>query len=170
MSWNIEYRYACLELQEVKTQKDLNDLLFEFASVIWSQYQQAELYPDCLDQFLWDLENEEPKSDQEITQGIANIAALYLDQVEFSNSGATLLVRTEYDSDYDDRDFADRLASFLFETSHVPFFQICQAAFDKGGGYSYQWIGHRKEGKVVIENTTDFLEQFFQQALSPVVA
>ena len=170
MSWNIEYRYACLELQEVKSQEELNSLLLDFSARIWSKYQQTNEYPECLDQFLWDLENGSQMNEQEIAQSITEIISLYLDQIEFSNKELTLIVRTEYGSEHDDRDFADQLACFLFEKSQNPYFQICSAAFDKAGGYSHQWIGYRKEGNVVIEYSADFMDRLFQQSPSAVLA
>ena len=169
MSWNVEYRYAVLQLHEVKSPEELHSLLLDLASSILDEYRETEKYPECLDDLNCDLDQGE-FSDDEIIKAIADIAALYLDNIEHEESGTSLLVRSEYDSEYSDMDFLEKLASYLFAKSHAPYFLIRSAAFDKAGGYSHHWIGRRKDGAVVVEYLPDCLDALLQEPSAAVLA
>jgi len=81
-----------------------------------------------------------------------------------------LTVRSEYDSEYYDTDFADQLAGYLFSKSHNPYFLICHAAFSDWGGSSHPWIGRRKDGAVVVEYLPDCLDALLQEPAAAVLA
>ncbi len=123
-----------------------------------------------MEDVVWDMEHGEFSSDDEIIKAITEIASLYLDEVEHAEDGTILTVRSEYDSEYDDTDFADQLACCLFAKSHNPYFLIRHAAFDKAGGYSHFWIGRRKDGAVVVEYLPDCLDALLQEPSAAVLA
>lgn len=170
MSWNVEYRYAALELHEVKSSDELHLLFQSFASGILQEYRETEKHPECLDNLIWDMQHGEFSGDDEIIKAIAHIAALYLDKSEYTEEGASLIVRSEYDSEYDDTDFLEKLASYLFAKSHAPYFLIRQTAFDRSGEYSHHWIGRRKDGAVVVEYLPDCLDALLQEPSAAVLA
>lgn len=170
MSWNVEYRYAALELQEIKSPEELHLLLQSFASSILREYRETEGYPECMDDLCWDIDQGKFSSDDEIIQAIADVSALYLDTIQHREDGAFLLVRSEYDSEYADAEFLEKLASYLFTKSYNPYFLIRSAAFDKAGGYSHFWIGRRKDGAVVVEYLTDCLDALLQEPAAAVLA
>lgn len=170
MSWNLEYRYAALELQEIKSPEELHLLLQSFASSILQEYRETANIPDCMEDVAWDMEHGEFSSDDEIIKAITQIASLYLDEVEHTEDGATLTVRSEYDSEYYDTDFADQLAGYLFSKSHNPYFLIRHAAFSDWGGCSHPWIGRRKDGAVVVEYLPDCLDALLQEPAAAVLA
>jgi hypothetical protein len=170
MSWNVEYRYAALELQEVKSSEALLSLLQSFASSILQEYRETESYPECMDDVFCDMEQGKFSGDDETIKAIADVSALYLDEVEFPKEGASLLVRTEDESEYEDTDFADQLACYLFAKSHNPYFLIRHAAFGDWGGCSHPWIGRRKGGAVVVEYLPDCLDALLQEPAGAVLA
>lgn len=170
MSWNVEYRYAALELQEIKSPEELHLLLHSFASSILQEYRETANIPDCMEDVVWDIEHGEFSSDDETIQAIADVSALYLININYKESGTFLLVRSEYDSEYSDADFLEKFASYLFAKSHDPYFLIRSAAFDKAGGYSHFWIGRRKDGAVVVEYLPDCLDALLQEPDAAVLA
>ena len=170
MSWNVEYRYAALELQEIKSPEELHLLLQSFASIILQEYRETEKSPDGMDDVFCDLEHGEFSSDDEIIKAISDVSALYLDTIQHREDGTILTVRSEYDSEYYDTDFADQLACCLFAKSHNPYFLIRHAAFDKAGGYSHFWIGRHKDGAVVVEYLPDCLDALLQEPSTAVLA
>ena len=170
MSLNVECRYAMLKLHEVKSPDELHLLLQSFASGILQEYRETENHPECLDDLICDIEQGEFSCDDEIITAIADIAALFLDSIEHGESGTDLLVVNEYDSDYDDTDFLEKLASYLFTKSHAPYFLIRQTAFDRSGGYSHNWIGRYKDGAVVVEYLPDCLDALLQEPSAAVLA
>jgi hypothetical protein len=170
MSWNLEYRYAALELHEVKSSEALHSLLQSFASIILQEYRETEGYPECMDDVFCDLENGEFSSDDEIIKAISDVFALYLDTIQHREDGTFLLVRSEYDSEYSDMDFLEKFVIYLFAKSHNPYFLIRSAAFDKAGGYSHFWIGRHKDGAVVVEYLPDCLDALLQEPSAAVLA
>ena len=170
MSWNVEYRYAALGLHEVKSPEELHSLLLDLASSILDEYRETEKHPECLDNLIWDIQHGGFSGDHEIIKAIADIAALYLDEIEYTEEGVSLIVRSEYDSEYDDTDFLEKLVSYLFAKSHAPYFLIRQTAFDKAGGYSHNWIGRRKDGAVVVEYLPDCMDVLLREPSAAVLA
>ena len=170
MSWNVEYRYAALELQEIKSPEELHLLLQSFASIILQEYRETEKSPDGMDDVFYDLEHGEFSSDDEIIKAISDVSALYLDTIQHREDGTFLLVRSEYDSEYSDMDFLEKFVSYLFAKSHNPYFLIRSAAFDKAGGYSHFWIGRHKDGAVVVEYLPDCLDALLQEPSTAVLA
>jgi hypothetical protein len=170
MSLNVECRYAVLKLHDVKSPEELHLLLLDLASSILHEYRETENYPDCFDDLIWDIEQGEFSGDDEIIKAIADIASLFLDNIQHEESGTTLLVVSEYDSEYDDTDFLEKLVSYLLTKSHAPYFLIRQTAFDRAGGYSHNWIGRRKDGAVVVEYLPDCLDALLQEPAAAVLA
>jgi hypothetical protein len=170
MSLNVECRYAMLKLHQVKSPEELRLLLQSFASGILQDYRETEKHPECLDNLIWDIQHGGFSGDHEIIKAIADIAALYLDEIEYTEEGISLIVRSEYDSEYNDTDLLEKLASYLFAKSHAPYFLIRQTAFDKAGGYSHNWIGRRKDGAVVVEYLPDCLDALLQEPSAAVLA
>ena len=170
MSWNVEYRYAALELQEIKSPEELHLLLQSFASIILQEYRETGGYPECMDDVFCDLEHGEFSSDDETIQAIADVSALYLINIKHEESGTFLLVRSEYDSEYSDTDFLEEFVIYLFAKSHDPYFLMRSAAFDKAGGYSHFWIGRRKDGAAVVEYLPDCLDALLQEPAAAVLA
>jgi len=87
----------------------------------------------------------------------------YLDQIETSEGKTSLIVRSEYDSDYDDTEVADEIAKHLFSKTGNTHFIMRSAAFDNCGGYSHQWIGYLKEGEVVLKHTDKYFREMFEK-------
>jgi hypothetical protein len=170
MSWNVECRYAMLKLHQVKSPEELHSLLLDLASSILDEYRETENSPECLDDLICDIEQGEFSCDDEIITAIADVAALFLGEIKHGESGTDLLVVSEYDSDYDDTDFLEKLVSYLFTKSHDPYFLIRSAAFDKAGGYSHFWIGRHKDGAVVVEYLPDCLDALLQEPSAAVLA
>ena len=86
MSWNVEYRYAALELQEIKSPEELHLLLQSFASIILQEYRETEKSPDGMDDVFSDLEHGEFSSDDEIIKAISDVSALYIDTIQHRGS------------------------------------------------------------------------------------
>jgi hypothetical protein len=95
MSWNVEYRYAALELQEVKSSEALLSLLQSFASSILQEYRETESYPECMDDVFCDMEQGKFSGDDETIKAIADVSSLYLINIKYEESGTFLLVRSE---------------------------------------------------------------------------
>ena len=168
MSWNLDYRYAVLCLHDVNSVEALNSLLTDYASSVLKAYRETTDYPDCMDDVFGRVEEGEFSSEEEIIQAIADIVALYLDEVECTEEGVSLVVRCEEDTEYDDTDFVAELAAYLFAKSHNPYFIIHRAAYDNSGGYSHQWIGRRKNGSVLVEYLPDFLDNLWNEPAAAV--
>jgi hypothetical protein len=170
MSLNVECRYAMLRLHQVKSSDELHSLLLDLASSILDEYRETENSPECLDDLIWDIEQGEFSCDDEIITAIADVAALFLCEIKHGESGTDLLVVNEYDSDYDDTDFLEKLVSYLFAKSHAPYFLIRESVFGRAGGYSHNWIGRYKDGAVVIEYLPDCMDVLLREPSAAVLA
>lgn len=158
MSWNIEERYCCLEIDGIRSKTELDVVLQEYAQVIWQTLQHTGEHPD----HFYSFEEGIPADLEEAVPMITAVLQKYVDYTEFKQGSTSLVVRYEYDSERDDSDLFEELCKYLFSRTSSPFFQIHSAAFDNAGSYSHQWIGYRKDGKIFLENSGDYFERVFQ--------
>jgi len=164
MSWNIEERYCCLEIDGISSKTELDVVLQEYAQVIWQTLQHTG---ECPEHF-YSVEEEIPsRLDEAVTMITAELLK-YVDCTEFKQGSTSLVVQYEYDSERVDSDLFEELCKYLFSRTSSPFFQIHSAAFDNAGSYSHQWIGFRKDGKIFLENSGDYFERVFQLGQDPV--
>jgi len=167
MSWNIEERYCCLEIDCIRSKTELDVVLQEYAQVIWQTLQHTG---ECPEHF-YSVEEEIPSRLEEAVPMITAELWKYAECVEFKERSVSIVVHYEYDSERDDSDLFEELCKYLFSRTSSPFFQIHSAAFDNAGSYSHQWIGFRKDGKIFLENSGDYFERVFQmdqEAVLPV--
>jgi hypothetical protein len=167
MSWNIEERYCCLEINGISSKTELDVVLQEYAQVIWQTSQHTGEHPD----HFYSFEEGIPADLEEAVPMITAELWKYVECVEFKEGSASIVVHYEYDSERDDCDLFEELCKFLFARSLSPYFEIISAAFDNAGCYSHHWIGYRKDGMIVLEHSSDYLQRVFQmdhEAVLPV--
>jgi hypothetical protein len=161
MSWNLSYQYACLEFKQELSETEIRSMLAELAPIILQKHKANPNDFWSLEEIALDLEDGSISDMQALTK-IENALWLYLDKIEMAEGKTTLIVRSEYDSDYDDTEVADEIAKHLFLKTGNTHFIMRSAAFDKCGGYSHQWIGYFKEGEVALKHTDDYFQQMFE--------
>jgi hypothetical protein len=160
MSWNFSYQYACLEFKQELSEKEIRSMLAEIAPILLQKHQVNPNDFWSLEEIALDLEDGSISNAQALTQ-IENKLRLYLDQIEMIGGKTNLIVRSEYDSDYDDTEIAGEIAKHLFSKTGDTHFIMRSAAFDNSGGYSHQWIGYFKEGEIVLKHTDEYLREMF---------
>jgi len=161
MSWNMPYQYVCLDFKQELADKEIRSMLAELAPILLQKHQANPNDFWSLEEIALDLEDGSTSE----AQAIANIESAlwsYLDHIETAEGKTSLVVRSEYDSDYDDTDIADEIAKYLFSKTGNTHFIMRSAAFDNSGGYSHQWIGYLKEGKVVLKHTDEYFSEMFE--------
>jgi len=156
MSWNLSAQSCCIELNQIKTRSEFDELLNSLAQEIWREC----IYDECVpDQFACD----DIPSDEE--QGVAFIASgleKYIADFQCSNEGTSFIVYSEYDiQEYGDSDLADRISEFFLLNSNRQYCLSQSAAFDKTGGYAHQWITFKEGDQVRVMNTHRFIDMLF---------
>jgi len=162
MSWNISYQYACLQFKQELSEKEIRSMLAELAPILLQKHQASPNDFWSLEEIALDLEDGSTSEAQALTQ-IEDKLWPYLDQIETSKGKTSLIVRSEYDSDYGDTEVADEIAKHLFSKTGNTHFIMRSAAFDNGGGYAHQWIGYLMEGEVVLKHTDEYFNEMFQK-------
>ena len=160
MSWNFSYQYACLEFKQELSEKEIRAMLAELAPILLRKHQVNPNDFWSLEEIALDLEDSSISIAQALAQ-IENKLWSYLVQIEMTEGKANLIVRSEYDSDYDDTEIAEEIAKHLFSKTGNTHFIMRSAAFDNGGGYSHQWIGYFKEGEIVLKHTDEYFRAMF---------
>jgi len=160
MSLNSSYQYACLEFKQESSEKEIRSMLAELAPVLLRKHQTSPNDFWSLEEIALDLEDGSISNAQAYTQ-ITNKLWLYLDQIKIIEGKTNLVVRSEYDSDYDDTEIANEIAKHLFLKAGDTHFIMRSAAFDNCGGYSHQWIGYFKGGEVVLNHTDEYFREMF---------
>jgi hypothetical protein len=169
MSWNVSYQYACLEFKQELPEKEIRSMLAELAPILLQKHQAVPRDFLSLELIALDLEDGSISDPQALTK-VEDVLWSYLDHIETTEGKTSLVVRSEYDSDYYDTDIADEIAKYLFLKTGNTHFIMRSAAFDKCGGYSHQWIGYPKEGEVVLEHTDDYFREMFEIQTALMVA
>ena len=165
MSWNFEERYCCLEVAGINSIDDLNAFLNEYAQGIWQALQETGEQPD----HFYSVEEGIPCDIEAAVPMITTELLKYVECNQFNDDGtASIVVRSQYDSERDDIGLLEGLCKFLFQKTRSQSFSINSAAFDKSGGYSHQWIGYWKNGEIVLEHTDDYFQQIFENSLNYV--
>ena len=161
MSWNIDYRYAFLEFKQELPEKEIRSMLTELAPIILQKHQAAPRDFWSIEEIALELADESISEKQALAT-IDKILWRYIDQIEATDGKTSLIVRCEYDSEYDDEEVAQEIAKHLFLETGNTHFIMRSAAFDNCGGYSHQWIGYLKDGEVVLKHTDDYFQQMFE--------
>jgi hypothetical protein len=160
MSWNISYRYAFLEFKQELPEKEIRSMLAELAPILLQKHQADPNNFWSFEEIALDIEDASISEEQALTK-IEGALWSYLNHIETVEGKTSLIVRSEYDSDYADTDIADEIAKHLFSKTGNTHFITCSAAFDNCGGYSHQWIGYFKEGEIVLKHTHEYFEEMF---------
>jgi hypothetical protein len=161
MSWNLSYQYSCLEFKQELSEKEIRSMLAELAPILLQKHQANPNDFWSLEEIALDLEDGSTSEAQALTQ-IEDKLWPYLVQIEMIEGKTTLIVRSEYDSDYADTEIADEIAKHLFSKTGSTHFIMRSAAFDNCGGYSHQWIGYLKEGEIVLKHTDEYFREMFE--------
>lgn len=161
MSWNVSYKYACIEFQQEFTEKEIRSMLTELAPIILQKHQASPRDFWSIEEIALELADESISEKQALTT-IDKVLWRYIDQIEAADGKTSLIVRCEYDSAYEDEEVAQEIAKYLFLKTGNTHFIMRSASFDKCGGYSHQWIGYFKEGEVGLKHTDDYFQQMFE--------
>ncbi len=157
----MSYLYACLEFKQELSEKEIRSMLAELAPIILQKHKANPNDFWSLEEIALDLEDGSTSEAQAIAK-IEGALWSYLDHIETTEGKTSLVVRSEYESDYDDADIADEIAKHLFSKTGNTHFIMRSAAFDKCGGYSHQWIGYLKEGEIVLKHTDAYFREMFE--------
>lgn len=136
-------------------------MLAELAPILLQKHQVAPHHFCSLEEIALDLEDASISAEQALVK-VEGALWSYLDHIETAEGKTSLIVRSEYDSDYADTDIADEIAKYLFSKTGNTHFIMRSAAFDKCGGYSHQWVGYPKKGEIVLEHTDDYFREIFE--------
>jgi hypothetical protein len=166
MSWNYSQEYACISFDRVVPEVEIRSMLSELAPGILQEYVDTGECFGHAEETAYDY-REGNLDLQGATDQLVDIAFLYLDQINQTDEGTELLVRSEYDTEYYDDDLAQEIAKHLFAKSNHSHFIWRRAAFDNCGAYSHQWIGFRAEQQIVLVHTDEY---FAKQISVPVSA
>ena len=165
MSWNYSQEYACISFDRAVPEAELRSMLAELAITLLDR-QQGKV--NCLDQ-LEDIANEVETGEisrEEALEQITDISQNFLQNIDHSDDCTSLLVLSEYQSEYYDTDMAKEIAKHLFAKTNQSHFIWRSAAFDNGGAYSHQWVGFRAEQQVVLVHTDEYFARQFPVPVS----
>jgi len=162
MSFDLSYCYACIDFSRELSEKEIRSMLAELAPILLQKHQAKTNDFWSLEEIALDLENGSINNVEALTK-IEDLLWLYLDEIETVEGETSLLVRSEYDSDYGETEVADEIAKHLFSKTGNTHFIMRSAAFDNCGGYSHQWIGYLKEGEVVLKHTDKYFREMFEK-------
>jgi hypothetical protein len=156
----MDYTYCCLNLPSVSTKEVLAEIVREYALSICRIFKDTETLPEDLDLLGHELN---AATETDAVERVTDILLTYLRDVEFTQSGCSLLIVAPADRDNEYSDIVEPFTSFLFSRSGATHFLMRSAAFDRDGGYSHHWIGYWKGGSVVVEHCDSFFQQLFSQ-------
>ena len=160
MSWNISYKYACIEFKQELPEKEIRSMLAELAPILLQKHQADPDVFWSLEDIALDIEDASISEEQALAK-IEGVLWSYLNHIETAEGKTSLIVRSEDDSDYEDTEIADEITKLLFSKTGNTHFIMRSAAFDNHGGYSHQWIGYQKEGEIVLKHTDEYFEEMF---------
>jgi hypothetical protein len=160
MSWDYSQEYACLSFDHAVPEEELRSMLAELSASILQQHISTGEGIWCAEEIAYCLREGELDL-QGATEQLTDIAFLYLDQINHTDEGTELVVRSEYDSEYSDDDMAQEIAKHLFAKTKQSHFIWRSAAFDNHGAYSHQWIGFWENQKIELVHTDDYFEKQF---------
>ncbi len=165
----MSYHYACIQFEQEFSDSEIRFMLKEFAPIILQKHQACPHDFLSVEEIALDLEDGSINNEQALQQ-IEDMLWRYVDKIEATDGKTNLIVRSECDSDYDDSEVADEIAKHLFSKTGNTHFIMRSAAFDKCGGYSHQWIGYLKDGKITLKHTDEFFQQMFASQYEPTAA
>ena len=160
MSWDYSQEYACLSFDRVVPEEELRSMLAELAAGILQQHINTGEGIEGAEDIAYDL-REGALELQAATNQLTDEAFMYLDQINHTDQGTELIVRSEYDSEYADEEMAQEIAKHLFAKTNESHFIWCRAAFDNRGAYSHQWIGFWENGKIELIHTYEYFQKQF---------
>ena len=158
MGWYIGERYCCLELDQIVNDTWLDELLNEYAAQIWTCLDSNVDTPDHLQCIREELVGNQ-EADIEM---ISDEVRAYISIEHLGSGKSSMLIRCQSEDSNCDVDLFEDVCKFFFLRSSESHLLIRSAEFDKGGGYSHQWVGCYKDGEIVVKNTDDFFDDFFR--------
>jgi len=160
MSWIFVQEHACISFDRVVSEEDLSGMLAELATGIIQNNVDTGECPDHLEDIFYDFK--EGNIDTKSASGqIVDAAFMYLDQINHSEKGTDLLVRTNNDEEYYDSTFAQEIAKHLFSKTSMPCFNWRSTTFDKSGGSSDLWIGFWENDQIELIHTDNYFAKQF---------
>ena len=160
MSWISAQDHTCISFDRVVPEAEFRSMRSELAPGILQEYVDTGECFGHAEESVYDY-REGNLDLQGATDQLVDIAFLYLDQINQTDEGTKLLVRSDNDEEYWDSSFAQEVAMHLFAKTSMPSFLWNTTVFDCSGVSTDQWIGFRTEQQIVLVHTDEYFARQF---------